>query len=183
MYWMSPFHYLLEGLLGLVTHNIPITCTESELARFAAPAGQTCESYAGPYAAQAGGYVTTLSGGLCGFCQYANGDEFAASFNVYYKVSRSWCDDLSLRITDMILYRTSGETMASSGPFVYLIWVWCSLLAGCTCRVGGLSRVFSALLREKRARRRSRGRPRRRRGIGRRDNVTGWWLPLGSLLG
>lgn len=29
--------------------------------------------------------MTTLEGGLCGFCQYANGDEFAASFNVYFR--------------------------------------------------------------------------------------------------
>jgi ATP-binding cassette subfamily G (WHITE) protein 2 (SNQ2) len=24
MYWLTPFHYLLEGLLGLVVHNVPI---------------------------------------------------------------------------------------------------------------------------------------------------------------
>ncbi|KAK5688745.1 ATP-binding cassette transporter snq2 [Elasticomyces elasticus] len=85
MYWLTPFKYLLEGLLASVTHGQVVRCDESELARFPAPPGQTCESYAGPYVAQAGGYVTTLSDGLCGFCQYANGDEFAASFNVYYR--------------------------------------------------------------------------------------------------
>ncbi len=30
------------------------------------------------------------TGGLCEFCQYANGDEFAAGFNVYY--STKWRD-------------------------------------------------------------------------------------------
>ncbi|KAK4580023.1 ATP-binding cassette transporter snq2 [Recurvomyces mirabilis] len=85
MYWLSPFKYLLEGLLGLITHGQIVQCDESELAHFSAPAGQTCQSYAGPYVAQAGGYVTTLESGLCGICQYSNGDEFAASFNVYYR--------------------------------------------------------------------------------------------------
>ena len=85
MYWLSPFKYLLEGLLGSVTHNVRIQCEENELARFRAPPGQTCQTYAGPYVAQAGGYVQTLSGGLCGICQYATGDEFAASFNVHYR--------------------------------------------------------------------------------------------------
>ncbi|KAJ9620280.1 ATP-binding cassette transporter snq2 [Taxawa tesnikishii (nom. ined.)] len=85
MYWLTPFHYLLEGMLGLVTHNVPVQCDQSELASFSAPPGQTCQSYAGPYAAQAGGYIITQNNGLCGYCQYANGDEFAASFNVYFR--------------------------------------------------------------------------------------------------
>ena len=90
MYWLSPFHYLLEGMLALVTHGVPVRCEESELAKFSAPPGQNCSSYAGPYSEQAGGYVTTLSDGLCGFCQYRDGDQFAASFNVYY--SHVWRD-------------------------------------------------------------------------------------------
>jgi hypothetical protein len=40
--------------------------------------------------------VTTLDNGLCGFCQYANGDEFAASFNVYYRVRVSFSIGLNV---------------------------------------------------------------------------------------
>lgn len=85
MYWASPFKYLVEGMLALVTHNITIHCDDSELAQFPAPPGMSCKDYVGPYVKQAGGYVTTLDSGLCGFCQYATGDEFAKSFNVHYK--------------------------------------------------------------------------------------------------
>jgi ABC-type multidrug transport system permease subunit/ABC-type multidrug transport system ATPase subunit len=85
MYWLTPFKYLLEGMLGLVIHDVPIQCDQSEMAQFRAPPGQTCQSYAGPYTQQAGGYVTNLGNGLCGFCQYANGDEFGASFNVSFR--------------------------------------------------------------------------------------------------
>ncbi|KAK6397723.1 hypothetical protein LTR65_004971 [Meristemomyces frigidus] len=66
-------------------HGVPVKCDDSEFAQFAAPPGETCESYVGPYITQAGGYVTTLDSGLCGFCQYANGDAFGASFNVHYR--------------------------------------------------------------------------------------------------
>lgn len=89
MYWLSPFTYLLECMLSILTHGVPVQCTETELAQFNAPPGQTCQSYAGPYVQQAGGYVTTLDSGLCGICQYATGDEFAASFHVYHKVRLS----------------------------------------------------------------------------------------------
>ena len=87
MYWLSPFRYLLEGMLALVTHNIPVECSQSELAKYYPPPGQTCQSYTAPYISRAGGYVTDLSDGLCGFCKYANGDEYTATLNVYYKVS------------------------------------------------------------------------------------------------
>lgn len=79
MYWLTPFHYLLEGMLGLIVHEIPVRCEESELAVFSAPPGSTCDSYAGPYTQRAGGYVTTLSDGQCGFCQYADGDQFVST--------------------------------------------------------------------------------------------------------
>jgi ABC-type multidrug transport system permease subunit len=80
MYWLTPFKYLFEAMLGLVTHNIPIECADNELAKFSPPPGQSCDAYAGPYAAKAGGYVKSIDGGLCGFCQYSNGDEFVSSF-------------------------------------------------------------------------------------------------------
>jgi ABC-type multidrug transport system ATPase subunit/ABC-type multidrug transport system permease subunit len=85
MYWLTPFHYLLEGMLGVVTHNQDVECMASEFARFTAPAGQSCESYTQGFVQQAGGYIRTGAEGMCEFCQYATGDEFAASFNVFYK--------------------------------------------------------------------------------------------------
>lgn len=85
MYWLTPFHYLLEGFLGVITNDVPVICSESEFARFAPPPGSTCQAYAGPFARLRGGYVITDANGLCAFCQYANGNEFAAGFNVFYR--------------------------------------------------------------------------------------------------
>jgi len=90
MYWLTPFHYLLEGFLGVAVHDIEVVCEDAEFARFSAPPGQTCQSYTQSYIAQAGGYVQVGAGGICEFCQYATGDQFAAGFNVYY--SHKWLD-------------------------------------------------------------------------------------------
>lgn len=84
MYWLSPFHYLLEGFLGVAIHDQPVECEADEFARFEAPSGQSCEEYAGPFVEQAGGYVQEGSDGLCELCQYATGDEFGRTFDVYY---------------------------------------------------------------------------------------------------
>ena len=147
MYWTTPFKYLLEGMLGLVTHNVPIMCDQSEMAQFRAPPGQTCQSYAGPYTQQAGGYVTTLDSGLCGFCQYANGDEFAASFNVYYQVKRLSIHWMNVWLT---CCSTSGETTASSGASAFSISPLYSSARGCTCKVVRRSSELSVLRRGKR---------------------------------
>ncbi|KAL8703657.1 MAG: hypothetical protein Q9201_003169 [Fulgogasparrea decipioides] len=90
MYYLTPFRYILEGWLGVAVHNRPVICEDSELARFSAPPGQTCETYTQAFIAQAGGYVQTGANGICEFCQYKNGDEFARGFNVYY--SEKWED-------------------------------------------------------------------------------------------
>ena len=90
MYYTSPFTYLLEGFLGVALHNRPVICAPHEFARFPPPPGQTCQSYTREFIAQAGGYVQDGANGLCEFCQYANGDEFARGFNVYY--AHKWRD-------------------------------------------------------------------------------------------
>ncbi|KAL2450239.1 ABC multidrug transporter atrF [Exophiala dermatitidis] len=90
MWYLTPFKYLLEAMLGAIVHDQPVRCAKNEFARFAAPPGQTCQSYVEPFIRQAGGYVQVGPDGLCEFCQYANGDEFASGFSVYY--SHIWRD-------------------------------------------------------------------------------------------
>ncbi|KAF2680334.1 hypothetical protein K458DRAFT_373583 [Lentithecium fluviatile CBS 122367] len=83
MYHVTPFTYLLEAMLGLVIHEVSVTCSKDELAIIQLPPGLSCEDYMGPYAMQAGGYVQALADGFCGYCQFENGDQFGASFNVF----------------------------------------------------------------------------------------------------
>jgi ATP-binding cassette subfamily G (WHITE) protein 2 (SNQ2) len=90
MYWLTPFHYLLEAFLGVVMHEVPMRCVEREESSFTVPPGQSCEGYAGGFVQQVGGYVRDVGGGGCAFCQYDSGDQFAASFNVFYQ--HKWRD-------------------------------------------------------------------------------------------
>ncbi|KAG8532231.1 uncharacterized protein KY384_003872 [Bacidia gigantensis] len=84
MYRLSPFTYLLEGFLSAAVHGRKVVCAKNEFARYSPPPGETCQSYTQPFIEQAGGYVRDGANGLCEFCQYANGDEFAKRFNVSY---------------------------------------------------------------------------------------------------
>ena len=85
MYWLTPFHYLMEALLSLVTHDVPLVCDREELAIFNAPSGQDCASYVGEFTRQVDGSIRTLVEGdgttlaQCGFCQYADGDAFVST--------------------------------------------------------------------------------------------------------
>lgn len=79
MYWLSPFHYLLEGFLGVATHRQPVRCVEREEANFSPPPGLTCQQYAGAYAQKAGGYVRDAGNGLCAYCQFSSGDRFVSA--------------------------------------------------------------------------------------------------------
>ncbi|KAK4987561.1 ATP-binding cassette transporter snq2 [Elasticomyces elasticus] len=90
VYWANPFHYMLEGMVGVAAHNLPVVCGVNEFARFLPPPGQSCQSYVAPYIAQAGGYVQNGTGGLCELCQYANGNEYSSRLSIYYK--NDWRD-------------------------------------------------------------------------------------------
>ncbi|KAI9848005.1 MAG: hypothetical protein M1838_000677 [Thelocarpon superellum] len=89
MYYLTPFRYLLSGFLGVLLHNLPVECADTEFARFSPPAGQTCEQYTSAFVKMVGGYVQERDG-LCNFCQYANGDQYLANLNIYY--SDRWLD-------------------------------------------------------------------------------------------
>ncbi|KAJ6261194.1 ABC multidrug transporter atrB [Drechslerella dactyloides] len=90
MYYLSPFTYLVEGFLSVLTHNVPVICKDDEFARYQAPFDQTCQEYTQPFIDQVGGYVNTLPDGTCAYCQYNIGDEYAVSFNCFY--SNRWRD-------------------------------------------------------------------------------------------
>lgn len=92
MYYLTPFTYLLEGLLSTVTHGVPVHCSEREEARFSPPSGMTCLEYAGAYAKAAGGLVRDADNGLCAFCQYSGGDEFVSFIHLLLKATSSASD-------------------------------------------------------------------------------------------
>ncbi|KAI1765834.1 ABC-2 type transporter [Hypoxylon sp. FL1150] len=99
MYWLTPFHYLLEAFLATAIHTQPVNCKPSEFARFQPPNDgvSTCLAYidravnatglTGRQPLTTGGYVNNADAtfpSFCEYCQYDTGDQFGNQFSVYY---------------------------------------------------------------------------------------------------
>jgi len=77
MYRLTPFTYLIEGLLVNAVSGSSVVCKTTELTYLTPPSGTSCADWLAPYVATAGGYSQVVDGN-CGFCQYSSGDEFLA---------------------------------------------------------------------------------------------------------
>ncbi len=85
MYYVSPFHYLVEGLLATAIKDTRVTCASIEYLRFSPPDSQTCEDYMRPYISVAGGYLeqgTEQSTSNCSFCQLGDTNDFLRGVGV-----------------------------------------------------------------------------------------------------
>jgi len=84
LYYLNPSTYWIQGVLAATLAKQSVECQPQELAAFNLPPGQTCQSYAGAYVSQVGGYLVNNPAGVqadCGFCQYANGVQFLSTLN------------------------------------------------------------------------------------------------------
>ncbi|KAF8638204.1 hypothetical protein AX16_010550 [Volvariella volvacea WC 439] len=86
MYRLSPFTYLIEGLLGQVIGHSEISCSPIEFVTINPPSGQTCSQYMGPWMSHAGGYLSNPNATSdCQFCGMRSADMFLGqSFNIFY---------------------------------------------------------------------------------------------------
>ncbi|KAJ2903113.1 ATP-binding cassette transporter snq2, partial [Coemansia aciculifera] len=77
MYWISPYHYYVEGVITNDLHASRVQCKQSEFFKFDPPSNQTCAQYAGEWIARAPGYINNLDAtSACEYCSYKVGDEF-----------------------------------------------------------------------------------------------------------
>ncbi|PWN48587.1 putative SNQ2-ABC transporter [Violaceomyces palustris] len=82
MFHLSPFTYLIEGILGRVITNTPIRCSPIEFNYIVPPTGQTCQQYLGAFSsmlsepANGAGYYQDGPNGTCAYCQYRQGDDY-----------------------------------------------------------------------------------------------------------
>ncbi|WVQ84203.1 hypothetical protein IAT38_006354 [Cryptococcus sp. DSM 104549] len=90
MYRVSPFTYLVEGILGTALANNSVVCSATELLTFTAPAGQTCGEYMAGYMSMAGGYLVDEAASVCEFCALSSTNVFLQKFGIYY--SHKWRD-------------------------------------------------------------------------------------------
>ncbi|KAJ3071329.1 hypothetical protein HDU98_005494 [Podochytrium sp. JEL0797] len=77
LYWIDPYHYLIEGLLVNELGGLALHCEDDSMVPVLIPSGKTCAEYFKPYITIAGapGLVTTPDAtGLCLYCPVQVGD-------------------------------------------------------------------------------------------------------------
>ena len=77
MYRVSPFTYLINGMLAAGLANTEVTCSDIEYSTFNPRSGETCSEYMSAYISMRGGYV--LDENATSQCQFCT----ARSTNVY----------------------------------------------------------------------------------------------------
>lgn len=79
-YRVSPFTYLIDGMLSTAVAHTQVTCAKNEYVHFSPPSGQTCGEYMQDYIDVAGGYLQdTRATGNCSFCAVRDTDAFLSS--------------------------------------------------------------------------------------------------------
>lgn len=89
LYYLNPFNYLMGSMLVFTTFDVPVHCTQSELAVFNTPGNQTCGEYLANYLAGFGSRSNLLNPDAleaCSVCQYRMGSDYLYSINLndYY---------------------------------------------------------------------------------------------------
>ncbi|KAF9099132.1 hypothetical protein BGX23_003725 [Mortierella sp. AD031] len=85
MYWLDPYHYVIEGLVAAQLYNVPVICESDEYSIFNPPLGQTCKEYAAEFLKTASGYIhneNATSG--CEYCTYSAGQDFYHGLSMDY---------------------------------------------------------------------------------------------------
>ena len=91
MYRVSPFTYLVEGMLSTGIANQKTFCADNEFVSFDPPSGSTCGQYMQPYTSEAGGYLKDNSAtSNCQFCTYDDTNFFLEQIGLSY--SNAWRD-------------------------------------------------------------------------------------------
>ncbi|KAG0345844.1 hypothetical protein BG004_002973 [Podila humilis] len=86
MYWLDPYHYVIEGLVTVQLHDVDVQCASNEFFIFNAPSGQTCMQYAAKFMEVATGYINNPNATeLCEYCQYKKGQDFYEGLNMDFE--------------------------------------------------------------------------------------------------
>lgn len=87
MYRVSPFTYLVSGMLSTALSGTSVSCSSIETLVFDPPSNQTCFEYLNAYAVATKGYIENPEAtSSCSYCTMSNTDTFLA------QVYSSWSD-------------------------------------------------------------------------------------------
>ncbi|KAH8656551.1 BcATRO, ABC transporter [Tricladium varicosporioides] len=89
MYRVSPFTYLISGMLSTAVANTDIVCAANEILTMQPPSNTTCAQYLTSYIEAAGGYIVNGNATAnCGVCPMASTNEFLEYVSAPY--SEAW---------------------------------------------------------------------------------------------
>ena len=85
MYRISPFTYIVSGMLSVSVANVPVTCDPTEILKIKVPEELNCGKYLGDLADQAGmNLLNPSSTTTCEVCPMRSTNEFLANVGSYY---------------------------------------------------------------------------------------------------
>ncbi|KAH7185932.1 ABC-2 type transporter-domain-containing protein [Fusarium flagelliforme] len=85
MYYVSPFTYIVGGMLATGVANTDVTCASNELVPLNPPNGSTCVEYMGDYIQMMGGYLVDEDAtSNCQYCSIAKTNTYLAGVNIDY---------------------------------------------------------------------------------------------------
>ena len=95
MYDVSPFRYLVGGMLATGIANTNLMCANNELVRFQPPPNMNCSTYTAPWHAANGGYLDDSTAGnmapqTCSYCSLSETNQFLEQ--VSYNYGERWRD-------------------------------------------------------------------------------------------
>ncbi|KAJ5899214.1 hypothetical protein N7495_003958 [Penicillium taxi] len=89
MYRVSPFTYLVSGMLSTALSGSTVQCSSIETLVMDPPSGMSCYDYLTPYANSTGGYIENPDAtSACSYCSMSSTDTFLAS--VFSEWSDAW---------------------------------------------------------------------------------------------
>ncbi|KND90614.1 ABC transporter CDR4 [Tolypocladium ophioglossoides CBS 100239] len=85
MYRVSPFTYLVSGMLSVGVANTEVICADNEFLNFAPPSNQTCGEYMSSYVDVFGGLITNPDATAdCMYCPISDTNIFLSGVGSYY---------------------------------------------------------------------------------------------------
>ncbi|WFD22771.1 hypothetical protein MEQU1_001448 [Malassezia equina] len=89
MFRLSPFTWIMEGILGNAIGGTEVQCAPDELQEIVPPPGMNCAEYLRGFTTERGspqggvGYFTELPNQHCGFCRFRYGDDYLTSVEMH----------------------------------------------------------------------------------------------------
>ncbi|KAL5362246.1 ABC-2 type transporter-domain-containing protein [Aspergillus floccosus] len=85
MYRVSPFTYMVQGMMTTAVANTDVVCAANELLHFPPPTGQTCGQFLQDYIDAAGGYLQDSNAtNICTYCTIGKTNLYLAGVNAFY---------------------------------------------------------------------------------------------------